>query len=348
MIAPFAWNPPSDCPNEKSEGVLLVHGLSDTTFIVQDLARALNRRCFLVFGLLLPGHGTRPADMLKVSRKDWQKTVDYGVRRLGTRVNKVHLIGYSLGGILVADAALNHPETTSVTLLSPAINVMLPSLVWHSQWLRYVTDWLDVDPVTSAVRYKAKPTNAVAEVFALSKEVQARLPLFKKRQVPVLLMQSMEEMAIDPAANQLSFDSYLRYGKNKLVAYTNNPAAYVEDRFLMIRNSYFPERKILNFSHTSLPNHPDNPLLGVRGTLKECGQNVGIIDPEEASQCLRNESNWLGELNSSTNRAHYPLQRLTYNPDFDGTLKTIVDFMANAPDSTTKGIVPRQSSPQAH
>ena len=61
-------------------------------------------RCFLVLTMLLPGHGTRPGDLLDVTRGDW-----LGAARFGLATLKADAGGFSLGGLPALHAVLAAP-----------------------------------------------------------------------------------------------------------------------------------------------------------------------------------------------------------------------------------------------
>lgn len=55
--------------------------------------------------MLLPGHGTRPEDMLEVRLEQWQQVVREQTQQLSREVPKVYLGGFSTGANLVLDYA---------------------------------------------------------------------------------------------------------------------------------------------------------------------------------------------------------------------------------------------------
>ncbi len=57
------------------KGILLIHGLGDSPWTYRDLATKLAEQGMLVRTVLLPGHGTKPADMIGVTSEDWNKAV---------------------------------------------------------------------------------------------------------------------------------------------------------------------------------------------------------------------------------------------------------------------------------
>lgn len=99
--------------------ILLLHGFSGDKSIWLRFARLLPAG----FRLLIPdlaGHGRNPSD----------PTLDYGIQGHARRtiamldtqqIDRVHLVGSSMGGLIAATVAAEHPERiASITLLSPA------------------------------------------------------------------------------------------------------------------------------------------------------------------------------------------------------------------------------------
>ncbi|MCK7473286.1 MAG: hypothetical protein MZV49_06645 [Rhodopseudomonas palustris] len=59
---PRDWTGPLNSTRTPIEGVLLLHGMSDSPYSLRALGEALNRAGYLVLGLRLPGHGTAPSE----------------------------------------------------------------------------------------------------------------------------------------------------------------------------------------------------------------------------------------------------------------------------------------------
>ncbi|MEK9627804.1 MAG: hypothetical protein VW455_02155 [Nitrospinota bacterium] len=63
---PFEYKPdPAKCRASKP-GVLLIHGLTDSPFLMRDIGERFRENCFWVRSILLPGHGTLPGDLLHI------------------------------------------------------------------------------------------------------------------------------------------------------------------------------------------------------------------------------------------------------------------------------------------
>src|SRR5690606_24290937 len=103
MRAPYELLPdPARCADGERSGFVLIHGLTDSPYLVRSVAESLHERypCALLRGLLLPGHGTVPGDTLKVGRDEWRAAVSYGVESVDAEVDAVYLVGFSLGTAL--------------------------------------------------------------------------------------------------------------------------------------------------------------------------------------------------------------------------------------------------------
>ena len=135
--APREWRP----EGQPQKGILLVHGLGDSPWTFHDIGQYLAAHGFLVRAVLLPGHGTRPEDLLHVKLRDWQRVVDEQTKALQKEVKEVYLGGFSLGGDLVLDYAYAHPEIAGLLLFSPAFKSDEP-FAWVAPWISWAVPWL--------------------------------------------------------------------------------------------------------------------------------------------------------------------------------------------------------------
>ncbi len=323
MVAPFEWQPDAACTAKHKRGILLIHGLSDTTFVMRDLAAALSQRCILVRSLLLPGHGTRPKDLADIAYSDWVAAVDYGLRSLKQEVEHAFIAGFSLGGLLSANALLDHTDLQGAVLIAPALGVNMPLLTWNTTWLRHIKDWADVDPPTQAPRYQSMTMNGLAQTYLLTQHFNERLQQQGAITTPVLLIQSMADIAVQPQLNLDLFQQKMTHPNSSALIYSSEPAALAKFPGLQAVNSYLPAQRIVNFSHLALPYAPDNAIYGAQGSYKACGLHVGPVSDKQASDCLQGDNNWLGEFGSEDETKFYPFQRLTFNPLFDAMVTHI-------------------------
>lgn len=114
----LAWNTPQEWRpvGTPRKGILLIHGLGDSPGSFIDIAPRLARQGFLVRTVLLPGHGTRPADMLNVSVDDWRRVVSEQAQILSREVPELWLGGFSTGANLALEYAMQHQQVNGMLL----------------------------------------------------------------------------------------------------------------------------------------------------------------------------------------------------------------------------------------
>jgi carboxylesterase len=97
-------------------GVLLVHGFTGSPISLRPLAELLSKRGFAIEMPRLPGHGTRPKDLLPTRYGDWRAEALAALTRLRARTQQVFAVGLSMGGTLVLDLASTEALTGAVTI----------------------------------------------------------------------------------------------------------------------------------------------------------------------------------------------------------------------------------------
>ncbi|MEO0347982.1 MAG: alpha/beta hydrolase [Pseudomonadota bacterium] len=110
LRAPFILQPPASCSKTDTKGVVMVHGLLDFPYRYHDLGPVMQQSCYLVYSILLPGHGTKASDLIDIKYQQWQQEVKFAVDHMIKNVGTVYLAGYSLGGLLVTDYLISHPK----------------------------------------------------------------------------------------------------------------------------------------------------------------------------------------------------------------------------------------------
>ena len=103
--------------------ILMVHGLTDSPFAVRDLAQYFQARGFYVLAMQMPGHGTRPRDLLDFSWQDALRAHQHLLELLQARFEKVYAMGFSAGATLSIYQSMLNPVIQGLFLFSPAIKV---------------------------------------------------------------------------------------------------------------------------------------------------------------------------------------------------------------------------------
>ena len=110
-------------------GALLIHGFTGTPRDLADLGGRLLSSGLSVSIPRLPGHGTNGKDFLQSGWRDWLRASVDAYADLRARCESVHIVGFSMGGIIAVLLAARFPVTRLV-LLAPALRTKNPALVF--------------------------------------------------------------------------------------------------------------------------------------------------------------------------------------------------------------------------
>lgn len=183
-------------------GCLLVHGFTGSPTEMLWLGEYLAECGFTVLGVRLMGHATRPADMNRARWRDWLAGVEDGWYLLEGQVDRIVLVGLSMGGVLSAIQASRFPAAGLVMMSTPHtlpddirlrfVKLLSPVLPFHP---KEDPDSRDPEARNWHVCYDEYPTRALAELRTLVKMMRRALP---KVRAPVLLVNSRADTAVPP------------------------------------------------------------------------------------------------------------------------------------------------------
>ena len=185
--------------------VLCVHGLTGTPYEVRPPAESLAARGLHCEGLLLPGHGTTPAELAATPRDAWVEAVLRAHDALAERHARVYVLGLSLGGVLALALAERRPVSGAVVLAAPfdlgrGVRATVPWLWPLVRSLPKTPGILDDAARARHPGYDRMPLRAVNELLKLAREVSEKLPLVK---APVQLIYSRRDPTVPPHNAQL-------------------------------------------------------------------------------------------------------------------------------------------------
>jgi len=317
---PFELKPdtttfPTAADGRYHQGIILVHGLSDSPYLMKALGEHFQSRGFLVRAVLLPGHGTRPGDLTKVTEVAWRQALEYVAQDTSRQVEHLYLAGFSTGGTLAVDYALEHPGSiVGLFLFSPCLQVKSSSARW-ANLLGLFQTWLDINNDQDFAKYESFPVNAVAQIVTLTdriKELANRHP--ERLSLPVFIALSGEDETVDSAFTVNFFQNQLKNPVDHLLIYSAEriPPVFPDPRITVV-GSFLPGRKILSLSHLALTIPAENPHYGSHGDYRSCLHYPTAST--EFKDCNAGRAAWLGE-KTSANLKTGLLQRLTWNPRF--------------------------------
>lgn len=312
--------------NKLKYGILLIHGLLTGPFSLKDIGLRLQANGMLCRAILLPGHGTKPSDLLSTSYDDWIQSVRYGIETLKNEVDHIYLIGYSTGATLSIFHALQDSSIAGIILLAPAIQIKAPVdivVTWHAltKWFTDNKLWVYREAEIDYAKYLSIPFNAVTQVALLTNLIKE---LYRTRGLscPVFMAVSHEDETIS-SHSAIDFFSSLKNQHNTLLLYTSYNHTYPDLRILT-RQTNKPDLYIRHFSHVSIPFAPTNPHYGQNGDYayaSHADANGVIFGAYNRLEV--NLYEFLHKLKLIKNKR----QELTYNPDFDFMAEKIVKFI---------------------
>ena len=153
----------------RDTAVLLLHGLTGTPVDMHYMNEALVAEGYTVRAPLLPGRGTRPSDMFRLSWEDWMTSALTAYDELAREHEKVIVGGLSAGATMTLDIALRR-KPSAVVLCATALGMSNPiaylaPYVWRviKQVPSPASDLVDLN--AGAECYDPAPVRAVAELL---------------------------------------------------------------------------------------------------------------------------------------------------------------------------------------
>lgn len=309
LNAPFERRPAT--PTKR--GILFVHGLGSSPWYFADVASAMANDGWLVRSILLPGHGSRPADLMLPGNDDWEGTLAHHARLLADEVDELWLGGFSTGGNLVTSHAYHDDNVDGLLLFSPGFYPD-SNYLFLAPAIAHFWDWLDIDDEDNIVTYQSLPSRGASLYYRSVSAVQKNLHA-ERFDKPVLMTMSQHDSVLDPDATLNAFQTRFLHPKSRFVWYGDTPA-HLDDPRVTPLTSYLPDRRISNFSHMNVLFAPENSYYGEAGSYLMLENGQDDLSPPDDPDTL-----WFGAWGQRDAEKYHA--RLTWNPYFDELLDNI-------------------------
>lgn len=188
-------------------GVLLIHGYTGSAAETRPMGIYLAERDCTVRCPLLPGHGTQPQDLTRISWKDWAGKVESALHDLQSRCDTVFVGGLSLGSLLTLWLGSQHPDIAGLIPMAPATrlqNRLMPLALLLRHFLKYNPmgpigddDLGDPQAAERSWCYDETPLWGAGEVYLLQRRVRRALPQIHQ---PILIFQGRRDVHLHPEA----------------------------------------------------------------------------------------------------------------------------------------------------
>ncbi len=324
MASPAEYLPAESCTGNAEGIAILVHGLSDTAYAMEDIAKVLSNACYISRTVLLPGHGTRAGDMKNVRLKHWSDTLDYLIDQASAETDNVLLVGFSLGAVLTLEKALSRSEDIDgIIALSPAYYLSSYRAAKWSRWLHRVVPWIDRGVSDDAMRYEAMPTRGVVETVNAIRKLNKKLERHGALELPWLLAQSLDDAVVIPAKNQQLWEEFATHPESRLIRFYSDKPANEKPNVIDISGTDKSQR-VLGLSHLAIHISPENTHYGRNGDYRNCGLTAPR-DRAFVKRCEQEENVWYGLWKSET-ESDLPLAISTFNPSFEQFASELSSF----------------------
>ena len=208
--------------SESHDGVYIIHGFTNTTYEVKELARYIGDQGYYAVAHNLPGHGTTPEDCNRCKYTNWIEFVEQGVADMSSRCDNIYVIGISMGAVLalhlssifplnavvVASPVLKFKDYISTRILTPLFHRLIPFREKRKSYPKAVRDKYNY------FGYQVWPLSAVNEMRKLTNQVKKSLPDVK---CPALIIHSTVDMLSIPENISLVYDNISSEIKEKLI-----------------------------------------------------------------------------------------------------------------------------------
>jgi carboxylesterase len=201
LAAPFHLD------GSNGEGVLVLHGFGGTPAHMRMLAQHLNDAGYDVHGPLLEGHGTNLEHMENTGRRDWLQSAQQGYQDLAETVDRVHLFGFSMGGLLALSLAAELRPASLTALNTPMkLHDRRQPLARVAQHFQRFRMWEESEPQPEGeaarywVQYEGFSMKAAVQLLDLIRETKATLPQVT---CPLLIVQSRADESVRPVSAEI-------------------------------------------------------------------------------------------------------------------------------------------------
>lgn len=332
------------CEQKKAgagKGFLLIHGLTDSPYILKNIAQSLAVKypCALIRAVLLPGHGTVVGDTLAMKYQDWIAITEYGVRSFDKieSVQELFLVGFSTGTALAIKhlkTAVDTQKIKGLILLSTAVKAR-SDFAWLSQYVRFFKQWFQIKRERDAARYSSFSVNAAVQFYQLTKDIMSQQYAVN---VPVLMAVSADDATISAEAAREFFCKYVQH-ERKLLLWFNGFSAksrlnctgiYEIEQADLEQRFADTDYKYANLSHTAVAGDPGDNHYGVNGVYRDC-KSYETKDDQFWRACLSDQG---VKIFAEKNVKNMPAvlgktgmwRRGTFNKDYQKLLQSILCF----------------------
>jgi carboxylesterase len=196
-------------PRYNRLGVLLLHGFTSSLKTVDSLVPHLEKACLPYRMPVLRGHCTKYTDLKGVTAKDWYADAEAALLDLAEEVDKVVVVGLSMGGLVALQLGMEHKDKIAgLVTLAAAMRFKDPLASASSLFAKLVKSWPspnsfnDKSLKRNSTNYTRFATDAFASLYQYGRQIEKSLP---ELTVPLAVVQSKKDQIVDPVAANIIY-----------------------------------------------------------------------------------------------------------------------------------------------
>lgn len=196
--------PMEEIPQYNKIGVLLLHGFTSGKDAVSGLLPHLEKLKIPYKMPVLRGHQSRFQDLQGVTYKDWVADAEKALLELSKTVDKLIVVGLSMGGLVTLKLAMDHADKIAgIVTIAAALKFADPLAGFSKVLSKVVPYWPgpktfnDKNLAKNNTNYKWFPTKTFVSLYDFAKVIEENL---YKVKVPILVVHSKEDHVISASA----------------------------------------------------------------------------------------------------------------------------------------------------
>ena len=200
----------------KNYGCLLIHGFTGGPHEVRILADYLNSKGIYTYTPALPGHESRdPSDLKNISYNDWIKAAADGFFYVANECKHVIVGGFSMGGLLAAQAAHRFNPDGFISINAPIFVLNIKNAILNS------FNDIKLDMHKHNVDYRNLTNVPLSALHQLRLLINSTKPILGNIKCPALVCQSVYDEAVKSISANYIFDK-LENDRKMLIEYQNS------------------------------------------------------------------------------------------------------------------------------
>jgi carboxylesterase len=196
-------------PRYPRVGVLLLHGFTSSVKTVSGLVPRLEAAGIPHRVPVLRGHGGVYTDLVGCTAQDWLDDAEAALHDLAKEVDKVVVVGLSMGGLIAINLGIARPDLVcGVCTWAASLLFRDPLTPLASVMARFVDTWPapnafnDLSLALESENYPRFPTDAFVSLRNFARDTGLRL---RQLRVPICVLHSKADQIISPTSANLIY-----------------------------------------------------------------------------------------------------------------------------------------------